>query len=158
MRMLKYIALAFAVTLASVALNPAAARAQTPCGSVSDAQERLTDFAEYFRDQEYADLRTNAGISQLTPSDPQYVVSDSTVCQRVYSTAVAQLQSHGTTTINLSAGAHDFVVLRYGPYYAIQLLNLHSQTLSSPPVIVAGKNLLLVYSRSTMQYLFGLVM
>ena len=123
------------------------------CGTLPEAEERLTSFADYFVLSEYAYMRAGH-INQLQPSDTQLVVADSAVCQQVYAAAVARLRADGTETIDLSPGKHEFVVLRYGPYYAIQLMDVAPPP-SNPPVVGTGWSMLMIFTGPGTTFHFG---
>lgn len=96
----------------------AAQQQQAGCGSLPYPQERLEDFARYFRDDDLAAVR-GTKIRQLTAAETQARVTDASECQVVMEAAVATLRQFVSRWGQIEAAGYDFAVFRYGPYYAV---------------------------------------
>lgn len=105
-----------------IASVPAAQTRPAACGSLPEDIDGLEDYAPYFYDDDMSEVRGEE-IEQLAPTDSRYIVADSATCVRVHDQARAYLQSIGGGGVNLSSGEYDFAIFRYGPYYAIMMLN-----------------------------------
>ena len=122
---------------------------------MSDPQERLARLGEIFSstDPEYAAVR-EGNIDRVLPSDPHILVTDPLVCQAVYEAAIARLRTTSPRRFDFDPGKHDYLVFRFGAYYAILLRTVPMQVTSGEIVIETGTYPLLVYSVATMQYIF----
>ena len=111
------LAMGFGITSTSVAQTRPAA-----CGALAEDVAGVEHYAPYFLDADMADVR-GEGIQQLAPTDTLTIVADSATCVLVHERARKYLQSMGDRSVNLASGEYDFTVFRFGPYYAIVLLN-----------------------------------
>lgn len=123
--MVKHLRVAtFAAIAALMSILSVPSRAHAAgCGTYPRAAEMLPQFAGFFTADGYAVWR-GTQVDQISPTEPQYIVTDSATCEQVYAQAISHLSAEPRTDINLTAGAHQFAVFRYGPYYAMFIVNL----------------------------------
>lgn len=119
--LLRFILVALVMGLGIVSRAAAQTRPAV-CGSLPEDIAAVEHFAPYFFDTDMADVR-GADIQQLAPTDTGMVVADSATCMVVHERARTYLQSMGDRSVNLESGEYDFTIFRFGPYYAIVLLN-----------------------------------
>ena len=143
---------AFALLVALTFVAPVNAQ-QRPaaCGAISEEIASIEDFAPYFFDLDMSNVRGNE-ITLLAATQPKYIVSDSTECTAVHAAAIAHLQAEGSDWVDFSSGGHDFTIFRFGPYYAIVLLNnttSQKRLHYSPLVVLRAADLAYVVSIAT---------
>lgn len=141
---------------ATLLLAPGIGTAQSrpsACGSLPEDIVSVTDYARYFASDTFAWLRADH-ITQIAPTDSQYIVTDSVTCQAVHDRAVQQLQTRADSLINLQPGGHDFTVFRFGPYLAIVLIDTNLDT-STEIVAEDRTSPILVFNASDLSYIFS---
>jgi hypothetical protein len=118
--MIVRIALLVMWALTSVGVSQSLAQKFAPsgCGSLPNAQGYLAGFGRYFRDDDMADVRGDE-IVQLSPNASQEIVTRVGTCQAVRQAALRMLRQYEPSWPRIEAAGYDFVVLRYGDYYAI---------------------------------------
>jgi hypothetical protein len=92
------------------------------CGSVIGArgEEIREAVAPIFFDSAEADIREGY-VRKLAPGEIQQVVRDDSVCPRLVELAVAHMRATNTRWSAHQEGGYEFVVLQFGPYYAVSL-------------------------------------
>lgn len=92
-----------------------------PCGALMNKDFLLGDNARYFTNPDLAALRDSLGIGRLPEDFPRSVVKDPGVCGRVFGKVTSVLARAGELARYEKAG-YRFAVFRYGPYYAVLLV------------------------------------
>jgi hypothetical protein len=82
-----------------------------------DAEDQLDWTLPFFADPENAQARAALQIQGVSEDAPRAVVHDARVCGRLYA-LILQTRRTGSDGTEPHHG-FDYVVLRYGPYYAV---------------------------------------
>lgn len=91
-----------------------------PCGDLEGAEAVMELFTGYLTGDDPTGVRQALGIEALPADYTREVVADSSACRRVFGAAVQLLGRTSATAQNL-AGL-DFAIYRFGPYYALLLI------------------------------------
>ena len=121
------------------------------CGTWENSDVRLGIIAKYFVDDDQAAFREGL-IDKVSPDAPQSVVLDEQICGPLMRQVLKSIRTQ-TNTHDVARNGYEFSVLRYGPYYAVVLLEN-----SAPDTSNLSWATLFIFRASDMQFLgIGLV-
>lgn len=103
--------------LAAVVLVTASSSAQSRDCGVRDTAS-VSQWAGVLLDAEDAEVRQSLGLSRISPTDPQAVITDGNLCREVVRVAEARLSSEPIWSFTQRSG-WTYTVLRFGPYLAL---------------------------------------
>lgn len=93
-----------------------------PCGELELAEFYLDYQARYFTEEDLKPVRDSVGIERLTPSFARRVVDERKECGRVMGQLMSRMARTGELQ-RIRPGGFDFSVFRYGPYYAVLVID-----------------------------------
>lgn len=124
-----------------------------PCGDLANKQQDRESYAKYFTEEDLTPVREAVGIERLPSDFPRRVVDEKKECGRVFGTMMSRLAKVGELK-RLRKDGFDFSIFRYGPYYAVLVVE---KGLGSPPEkFSTGYGQFLIFRASDLEYVGGI--